>query len=76
MPDEHASEFAETLAGLKSGDVESSDSEKPEFADIIDEEEIEQMKRDKFIEHFMIAGIILWFIIDTESFVGYFLFFL
>ena len=43
MPDEHASEFADTLAGLKSGDVESSDSEKPEFADIIDEEEIEQM---------------------------------
>jgi hypothetical protein len=35
MPDEHASEFAETLAGLKSGDAESSDSEKPEFADAI-----------------------------------------
>ena len=74
MPDEHASEFAETLAGLKSGDVESSDSEKPEFADIIDEEEIEQMERDIYIEHFLIAGILLWFIIDPESFLGFFLF--
>ena len=74
MPDEHASEFAETLAGLESGDVFSSDLEQTQFADIIDEEEIEQMERDKYIEHFLIAGILLWFIIDPESFVGFFLF--
>ena len=71
MPDEHVSEFAETLAGLKSGDVEKSDSGKTEFADIIDEEEIKQEKQDKYIQHFLIAGTILWFIIDTESFLGF-----
>ena len=44
MPDEHASEFAETLAALKSEDHDPSNSEQTEFADIIDEEEVKSAK--------------------------------
>ena len=44
MPDEHASEFAETLAALKSEDHDPSNSEQTEFADIIDEEDVKSAK--------------------------------
>jgi hypothetical protein len=62
----------------------TSNSDSTEFADIIDEkfipghtesvlygDEIEQEKRDKYIQHFLIAGLIFWFILDTESFLGF-----
>jgi hypothetical protein len=68
MPDEHASEFAETLAGLNSGDVETSDSEKGGFADIIDEEEIKQIKKDRYTAKFIIIGSLIWILIDADSY--------
>ena len=68
MPDEHASGFAETLAGLKSGDVEPSDSETSEFADIIDEEEVEVTEaKERFFQNLFVCLLFLWLIIDPES---------
>ena len=69
MPDEHASEFAETLAGLKSGDAEPSYSQASEFADIIDEEEVEQAKSASAILRFSIFVVaLLWVVADPDSF--------
>ena len=38
--DEHVSAFAETLEKLESGEIQTSDYEHSEYADIIDEEEV------------------------------------
>ena len=67
MPDEHASEFAETLAALKSEDHDPSNSEQTEFADIIDEEEVEEEEARRFVQQLFMGFLFLWLILDAES---------
>ena len=68
MPDEHASEFAETLAALKSEDHDTSISEQTEFADIIDEEEVfEAEAKERFFQRLFWGLVVLWLILDAES---------
>ena len=68
MPDEHASEFADTLAGLKSGKVETSDSDKTEFADIVDEEEVEEEEaKERYRTRLILGLLFFWLILDAES---------
>ena len=68
MPDEHASEFAETLAALKSEDHDPSNSEQTEFADIIDEEAVEEAEaKERFFQNLCVGLLFLWLILDPES---------
>ena len=67
MPDEHASEFAETLAALKSEDHDPSNSEQTELADIIDEEEVEEEEARRFVHKLFLGFLFLWLILDPES---------
>ena len=68
MPDEHASEFADTLAGLKSGKVGTSDSDKTEFADIVDEEEVEEEEaKERYRTRLILGLLFFWLILDAES---------
>ena len=60
--DEHAVEFADTLSALKTGDVETSDYEQSEFADIIDEEEVEKAESNQAVLGFLV--FILWIIFE------------
>ncbi|HJM67921.1 MAG TPA: hypothetical protein QF716_03480 [Candidatus Thalassarchaeaceae archaeon] len=69
---EHASEFAETLEKLESGEIQTSDYEQSEFADIIDEEEVEEAMKNKTTGLLLFVVAIIWMILDPESF---FLFF-
>jgi len=63
--DEHAVEFADTLSALKTGDVETSDYEQSEFADIIDEEEVEKAESNQAVLGFIV--FILWIIFEIMA---------
>ena len=66
--DEHASEFAETLEKLESGEIQTSDYEHSEYADIIDEEEVDEAMKNKTTGLLIFVVALIWMIFDPESF--------
>ena len=66
--DEHASEFAETLEKLESGEIQTSDYEHSEYADIIDEEEVEEAMKNKTTGLLLFVVALIWMILDPKSF--------
>ena len=59
--------YKRQLAALKSEDHDPSNSEQTEFADIIDEEEVEEEEARRFVHKLFLGFLFLWLILDPES---------